>query len=140
VGSSFWPGRRSQLGSCKFKELNPRAGPSRGTWSSVTKEKSSFCSHRQLRTVFSPSLFVNWKTHSCDGTENTASPAVVNGTEVVQSGTNVPYSRDERLQIGNRDQKSEIRNSDCHRKSSVIRESPRLFTRCARGMGLGGRG
>ena len=32
--------------------------------------------------------------------ENTASRAGVNGTEVVQSGTNVPYSRDERLQSG----------------------------------------
>jgi hypothetical protein len=51
-------------------------------------------------TCFFTPLFVNWKTCNCVGTENTASRAGVNGTEVVQSGTNVPYSRDERLQIG----------------------------------------
>jgi len=46
-------------------------------------------------TYFFTPLFVNWKTCDCVGTENTASRAGVNGTEVVQSGTNVPYSTDE---------------------------------------------
>jgi hypothetical protein len=44
-------------------------------------------------TCFFTPLFVNWKTCNYVGTENTASRAGVNGTEVVQSGTNVPYSR-----------------------------------------------
>ena len=72
-------------------------------------------------TCFFTPFFVNWKTCNCVGTENTASRRGVNGTEVVQSGTNVPYSRDEGSEVKNQ-------HSDCHRKSFVHRESPRLST------------
>jgi len=63
---------------------------------------------------------VNWKASTRDGMENTASPAEVNGTEVVQSGTKVPYCRDERLQIGTKITKARVKRSYGHRKSFVV--------------------
>jgi len=51
-------------------------------------------------TCFFTPFFVKWKSCNCVGTENTASRAGVNGTEVVQSGTNVPYSTDEGSKVG----------------------------------------
>jgi hypothetical protein len=113
AGVLLLAGAELPVGACKFMELNPRAGPSRGTGlpgvcktkesphaNCVTKENTSFARIVTFETCFFASLSVIWKTHTCDGTESTASRAEVNGPEVLESATNVPYYGDERLHIG----------------------------------------
>src|SRR5262249_43880581 len=86
-------------GICKRRNLRAQ---------SARRGKSSLCSDRQPRPFFQPLVCEHLGDQRLRRTKNTARPAGVNGTEVVQSGTFVPYSRDPRLPIGK--QRSEVRD------------------------------
>ena len=123
-------------------KLNPRAGPSRGTWSSwyLQKTESPTQSAGRRRSprfarIASFDLFLHPLVRELEDlqlrrVENTASRAGVNGTEVVQSGTNVPYSTDDRLKI--EDWEIEIRRQGSRINTATATEGPLLFEK-ARG-------
>jgi len=112
------PSRQLQIHGAQSEGWAFGAGPSRGTWSFwyLQKEVLFLFGSPASSCLFTP-LFVNWKTST---REDTVRRAEVNGTEVVQGGTNVPYCGDERLQIG-----TKIRRQGSN--AAIAVESPLLF-------------
>jgi len=111
------PSRQLQIHDAQSEGWAFGAGPSRNLvfWY-LQKEVLYLFGSPASSCLFTP-LFVNWKTST---REDTVRRAEVNGTEVVQGGTNVPYCGDERLQIG-----TKIRRQGSN--AAIAVESPLLF-------------